>query len=263
MQVEELILNRNYAGFNIVNCGSEECKPLHHFGPAVRQHWLLHYVTSGFGRFEKDGEIYHLQPGQMFVIPPYITTYYEADIDHPWTYIWIGFKADDKLPVELPDILTVPELGTLFESFKQCSGLNNGKEAFLLSKVWEMFSILLEKSDKKSDWIDIALDFINNNYHNKISITDIADKVCFERSYFSSAFKKKMRISPQQYLFKLRMEKAADLIKNGGVKPSVAAFSVGYDDLFLFSKSFKRHFGLSPREYIKSFRLNTEGKVNE
>lgn len=255
MQIDELIINRDYKSFNIVSSGCEVCKSMHHFGPAVRPHWLLHYVTSGFGRFEKEGKVYYLQPGQMFVIPPYVTTYYEADAEHPWSYIWVGFNAEDELPVELPDVLTAPELGSVFESMKRCSELNNGKEAFLLSKVWEMFSILLEKSDNKSDWIDIALNFINNNYHNKISITDVADKVCFDRSYFSSAFKKKMRISPQQYLLKLRMEKAANLIKNSGVRPSVAATSVGYDDIFVFSKAFKKHFGVSPRAYLYDERV--------
>ena len=252
MQYTELLINRNYDGFNVVDFGHHDCKPFHSFGPAVRPYWLLHYVTTGFGRFEKEGRVYNLQPGQIFVIPPYVTTYYEADGKKPWNYIWIGFTADSELPMSLPDIITAPELGALFESMKQSSKLSNGKEAFLSAKVWELFSILLEQSKYVDDWVDAALNYINNSYHNKISITDIADKVGFERSYFSSAFKGKIGTSPKQYLLKLRMEKAAILMKSNGVKPSVAAASVGYDDIFVFSKAFKKHFGVSPRAYYSN-----------
>lgn len=252
MQYSELLINRNYDSFNVVDFGYENCEPMHHFGPAVRDYCLMHYVTSGFGRFEIEGRVYNLKPGQIFVIPKGVTTYYEADYKKPWNYIWIGFTSNTELPMELPDIITSPELGMLFESMKQCSKMNNGKEAFLSAKVWEMFGILLERTSKSNDWIDAAVSFMNNNYHYRINITDVAEKIGFDRSYFSSAFKNKMGITPQQYLLNIRMEKAADLMLKSGVKPSVAAISVGYEDMFVFSKAFKRHFGVSPREYIKN-----------
>lgn len=254
MQYTELLIDKNYDSFNPVDFGYHDCKPSHHFGPAVRQYWLLHYVTSGFGRFEKEGKVYHLQPGQIFVIPPHVTTYYEADSKRPWVYIWIGFTAENSLPIDLPDVITAPELGTLFESMKLCSKMSNGKEAYLSAKIWEMFSILLEQTKQSNDWTDAAISFMNNNYHNPINITEIAKRIGFDRSYFSSAFKKKIGISPQQYLLNLRMEKAAELMLKSGVKPSVAAASVGYDDLFVFSKAFKKHFGVSPRGYTEEFK---------
>ena len=253
MPYSELLIDRNYDSFNVVDFGYQSCNPSHHFGPAVRSYWLMHYVTSGFGRFEIEGRVYDLQPGQIFVIPQDVTTYYEADAKKPWNYIWVGFTSSQDLPIELPDVITTPELGTLFESLKQCSKMSNGKEAFLSAKVWEIFSILLERTSKSNDWIDAAMSFMNNNYHNGINITDVAEKIGFDRSYFSSAFKKKIGITPQQYLLNIRMEKAADLMLKSGVKPSVAAISVGYEDMFVFSKAFKRHFGVSPREYINKF----------
>lgn len=47
----------------------------------------------------------------------------------------------------------------------------------------------------------------------------------------------------------LRMEKAAELMTVYGEKPSTAGASVGYPDIYHFSKMFKKHFGVSPREY--------------
>lgn len=251
MEYREIVFNKGYSGFNPYDFGFEDCKPSHHYGPAVRPHWLLHYVISGFGFFEIDGKHYDIGPGQIFVIPPGVTTYYEADAKKPWRYIWVGFTTKDELPVKLPEIITAPELGEVFESMKQCSKMKSGKEAFLSGKIWELFALLLEQTKQSADWIDIAINFMQNNYHNKISITDVADKVGFDRSYFSSAFKKRMGMSPQSFLIKLRMEKAATLMLKSGIKPSIAATSVGYDDIFVFSKAFKKHFGVSPREFAK------------
>ena len=129
--------------------------------------------------------------------------------------------------------------------------MKSGKEAFLSGKIWELFAVLLEQTKQSADWIDIAVNFMHNNYHRKLKITDIADKVGFDRSYFSSAFKKRMGMSPQSFLIKLRMEKAATLMLKSDVKPSIAAVSVGYDDIFVFSKAFKKHFGIPPREFAK------------
>ncbi|MBQ3549479.1 MAG: AraC family transcriptional regulator [Clostridia bacterium] len=251
MQYRELVFNKGYSGFNPYDFGFEDCEPSHHYGPAVRPHWLLHYIISGFGYFEIDGKHYELSPGQIFVIPPGVTTYYQADAKKPWNYIWVGFTTKEELPVKLPDIFTAPELGSVFESMKQCMKMKSGKEAFLSGKIWELFAVLLEQTKQSADWIDIAINFMHNNYHRKLSITDIADKVGFDRSYFSSAFKKRMGMSPQSFLIKLRMEKAATLMLKSDVKPSIAAVSVGYDDIFVFSKAFKKHFGIPPREFAK------------
>ena len=45
------------------------------------------------------------------------------------------------------------------------------------------------------------------------------------------------------------MSVAASLLANGNVTVSVTAYSVGYTDIFTFSKMFKKHFGISPKEY--------------
>ncbi len=257
----ELIKYKKFSGINPCDFGYEICDPSHHFGPAVRENWLLHYVVSGFGRFEKEGKVFELTPGQIFVIPPGVTTYYEADAKHPWTYIWIGFTATDELPIKIPTVITAPELGEIFEDMKRCSEFESGKEEFLLSKIWEMFSILQKNAQTADEWINNAINYIHQNYHNPITVSDIVDVIGFDRCYFSSIFKKKTGLSPSRYLMKLRMEKAATLMLKSGVKPSVAANSVGYDDIFTFSKVFKKHFGVSPRYYTKDNNVNEVNNI--
>ena len=84
---------------------------------------------------------------------------------------------------------------------------------------------------------------------NGITVEEIAKKLNLDRTYFSTLFKRKTGVSPKQYLLDYRMSIAASLILKNDITVSVAAYSVGYSDIFTFSKMFKKHFGVSPKEY--------------
>lgn len=56
MGKDEIIINQNYSGLNPVQFGSEKCRSGWAYGPYVRTFWLLHYIVSGFGTFERDGK---------------------------------------------------------------------------------------------------------------------------------------------------------------------------------------------------------------
>ncbi len=58
-------------------------------------------------------------------------------------------------------------------------------------------------------------------------------------------------ISPINYIHKIRIEKAKELFKGDFGKISDVATSVGYNNIYHFSKMFKIHTGVSPSEYIK------------
>lgn len=83
-----------------------------------------------------------------------------------------------------------------------------------------------------------------------------------ERTAFSVYFKRRVGMTPQRYLMNLRMEKAAELMTQHGETVTTAARSVGYGDLFNFSKMFKRHFSMSPRAYVQAFRRSEKTDKN-
>ena len=57
------------------------------------------------------------------------------------------------------------------------------------------------------DYIDYAIRYIHSNYA-EIKIQDVAKYVNLNRTYFTTLFRKKMYMSPQEYLMKIRMESA-------------------------------------------------------
>jgi hypothetical protein len=132
-----------YGGLNPVLFGYEDCAKNHFFGPAIRKYYLLHFVVSGFGKFEIGGKSYSVGPGEIFVIPPDEETYYEADSEHPWHYIWIGFTGDPPCDLNV-SVLHKPELGDIFTDALKCKGMNRGKSAYSAGILWRIISCLLE-----------------------------------------------------------------------------------------------------------------------
>lgn len=254
MVFDEYIIEKSYADIIPILFGYENCAPGHSFGPALREYWLIHYVESGFGTFSRGGITYKLEPGQMFVIRPDEVTLYTADTDHPWAYHWVAFFCDGDMPLDLAPVITCPMAGEIFERIKNSRGMGNGMGAQIRGLIWQIFSLLMEQHKQQTDYLNVAISYMNAEYVNCITVKNVAEQLGLNRSYFSDYFKKRMGISPQKYLMNIRMEKAADLILSGK-KPSVAATSVGYEDIFAFSKAFKKHFGVCPREYANKNKL--------
>ena len=89
-----LMLRQRYQTFQdlyLCYCGYARCEPLHSYGPAVRPNYLLHYVVEGRGIFQMGGATHALSKGEGFLIEPNKQTFYQADAQEPWTYLWIGF----------------------------------------------------------------------------------------------------------------------------------------------------------------------------
>lgn len=252
MQHCVIVANKGYKDLNPVSFGYQNCEKKYSFGPAVRMQWIIHFVVSGFGYYKIGEREYRIGPGEIFVIPPYEETYYEADDKNPWSYIWINFTADEPLPLELKDTIRCPEAQSIFYSMKKCDELKNGASAFLCSKLWELFALLSENEAHNTDYIEKALEYIHSEYmNNNVTIDEIAGVLNLDRTYFSTLFKKRVGVSPKQYLLNYRMSIAASLMTENKNSVSVAAYSVGYTDIFNFSKMFKRYYGVSPKEYVK------------
>ncbi len=245
-----IIPDKGYKDISPVQFGYENCDKTHFFGPAVRTHWLIHYVVSGSGIFRIGDAEYAVHSDSIFVIPPYVETYYAANASDPWSYIWIGFTASGTLPAPLPDVLHCPEARSIFTEMKACEAHDDAsRSAYLTSKLWELFTLLLRGEAHPQNYIETALTCIHSEYMNGITVDEIAQRLSLDRTYFSTLFKKQLGISPKQYLLRYRMQLAAKLMRENQSSVTVAAYSVGYSDIFNFSRMFKRHFGVTPSEY--------------
>ena len=98
-------------------------------------------------------------------------------------------------------------------------------------------------------YIKEALGFIDSNYSRDVSVEEIADACGLNRSYFGKLFKETLGQSPQQYLIRYRMTKAAELLKATRISIAEVGRSVGYENQLHFSRAFKNVFGISPSQH--------------
>lgn len=97
--------------------------------------------------------------------------------------------------------------------------------------------------------IENAKKYIQMNYNKDISLDEIAAHISMSSYYFSRIFSKFEGITYKDYLIKLRMEKAKQLLKEGKKSIKQISREVGYLDQNYFSKSFKKYFNKSPSDF--------------
>ena len=191
--------NRKFSEFYLCYCGYARCEPLHSFGPAVRPNYLIHLILDGKGIFRVGEVQYELGAGQGFLIEPEIQTFYQADKDSPWTYLWIGFggsRAQEYLrDIGLGNgsgIFRCAETDSLKHMLidilkKNTYTVENDfyRESFLYS----FFAVLsgsiegenISREETENIYVREALEYIQNNYHYGIRVSDISDYVGISR----------------------------------------------------------------------------------
>ncbi len=114
------------------------------------------------------------------------------------------------------------------------------------------------KTDKNTEIIKRAIDYINTHYSENISITDVADYVYLNEDYFGKLFRRKLDKSFSDYLTQVRMKEAERLLRTGKFKIYQVGERVGYKSSNYFIKAFKTHTGFTPKEYLRNFGVENE-----
>ena len=266
-----LFKNRKFSDFYLCFCGYAKCEPLHSFGPAVRPNYLMHIITEGRGKYSVDGKQYELKAGQGFLIEPEVQTFYQADSEDPWSYMWIGFSGA-RAKEYLSDLglgggnLTfdchhMAELKAMLQNIVKRNTYTIENEFLRESFLYQTFAVLsrslniqkLSGNERNTDniYVKQAVEFIQNNYLDPIRVSDIADYVGISRGYLHKLFLELLSQSPQDYLISCRMTRGAELLSVTELSIEEIALSCGYTDPLAFSKIFKRNTGMTPRQYRK------------
>ncbi|MCP3738160.1 AraC family transcriptional regulator [Rossellomorea sp. BNER] len=93
--------------------------------------------------------------------------------------------------------------------------------------------------------------FIDHHFHQNLSIESLASMADLSPKYYSALFKKEYDISVSEYIMKLRVNHAKQLLAKGQKKIRDIAKEVGYSDEFYLSRKFKQTVGISSSTYRK------------
>jgi transcriptional regulator GlxA family with amidase domain len=94
-----------------------------------------------------------------------------------------------------------------------------------------------------------AISIVDGEYCEKLSLDDIARRVATSRRQLQRSFAEAGETSFRSYLQKVRMERAAELLREGDSPVNRVATAVGYRQPAQFAKAFRRHHGAPPSEF--------------
>lgn len=273
------LLEPKFKEFHLCFCGFAQCEPLHSYGPASRPNYIIHYIMDGKGIYQVGEKKYKLSKGQGFLIEPEELTFYQADQEEPWSYLWVGVG------------------GTGAKKFIQDIGLNSQQRIFrcadgeklneivmdmmkhtrstvsdlyyLQGKLYELFSVLaadvvieeLMEENKENRYIQEAVTYIRNHYAAGLTVEELAGYLGVNRSYFYTLFKNKLQLSPKEFLTKFRISRAREQLILTEESVENIAVACGYHSTLVFTKNFKQETGMTPTEFRKTNRKVTKERL--
>jgi two-component system response regulator YesN len=177
-----------------------------------------------------------------------------------WINRWLAYQTDpDTIYKEAFEIVT-----TLFMNEQHMSVLLEGFEQLKRSETLEELSRLLQahirgyrnsfavgshtaKGNKQL--VDKSIDYISAHYTGELTLQQLADHVHMSKNYFCLQFKHHTGQNFIDYVIRLRIGKAKEIMAEPGLKIYEVAEKAGFNDVKYFSKLFKKMTGLSPVEY--------------
>lgn len=131
------------------------------------------------------------------------------------------------------------------------------KELFLRGSLLELISLLLSEKQnqyqgKYRQYIPLVLsacEYMEKNLQNHITLSDIAASANLSVGFFHKVFKEIKGETPNEYLLKLRIEKAQSLLQKTTTALAEIAILCGFQSQGYFNFVFKKTLGITPREY--------------
>ena len=236
--------NRGFVELNPLAFGAESCRAGKFFGPARREHYLIHFIYRGEGVLENLRGRHTVKAGQAFLIRPGEVCKYISSEENPWVYVWIGFGG--RLAERFDDVQDVFEYnGEIIHGLESLLGEENCLEERLCAFLFSLTADIAPHT-AKNDRIKQVLDFIDVHYMHSVRVEDIAETLHVNRKYLARIFIEKTGQTIKECLTERRLYEAERLLRDGH-SVSETALMVGYSDSFNFSKAFKKKNGFPPK----------------
>lgn len=249
---------------------------------ALRPHfhsgYVIGYVFSGryccqlarYQYFEfRPGETTLLNPGEVHEDfasgqkRDYLTVNIQERLFEMLLYD-LGACARDLPCFHRPKIQPDSQMGRIFASLRQeVDGRDSGREFAIRSLVTELALYLsrhlaptssrlerYETRTRAARWeVRKAIEFLQDTYTLEFDLDRVAKVAGLSKYYLIKLFKKAVGLSPHQYIFQLRVERAKNMLASTSKSMADISMELGFFDQSHFSNAFKRFTGISPLAY--------------
>ncbi len=122
----------------------------------------------------------------------------------------------------------------------------------ILYKEEKLFSSKSSRGEAENiEIVKNVIAYIDEHISEKITLKELSSCVSMSEKYFCSFFSRQTGCTPFEYVNRLRIERACELLKTHNKSVTDAAFETGFESLSYFIRRFKRQMGLSPSQYKK------------
>jgi len=238
-------------------------------GPAQISHYSLHFVLNGLVQLTYDNDKIVLGKGDVFCKFPNTTYVYEVVAsDAPLQMKWFSLDGEQmvsllemigvtsKRPYRQKAIQTEVEIA-LNRAFQISQSTDKQHRLGLYSSIFRIFSLLsteeteVQSANTPEKWVQKSLDFIKEYYNEQVTVADVARFIGFHRTYFTKFFTQIVGVPPAKYIQELRLSKGKQMLQHTRLSVTEIALSIGYPDLYSFTRSFTKKYGCSPKEMRK------------
>jgi AraC-like DNA-binding protein len=233
-----------------------------------QDNYLLIYTLSGEGHILYRKRDVTVSPGQAFFISCIEHQFYETGLQNPWEFKWIHcagtacqnffqlINENSFNPVSLSDSASwIEQLDSLEKAFTMTGIQKDLRTSTVLHAIFS--EMLMYKAGYKDETthlkynssIDTVVDFIHQNYREKLKIEDLSKQVHWSEYHFLRVFKKSTGLSPYDYIINYRINKSKSLLKETPLTVEGIAYEVGFGNVNNFIRDFKKLTGTTPLRF--------------
>ncbi|WP_052712254.1 AraC family transcriptional regulator [Domibacillus indicus] len=236
--------------------------------------YIFQYTLNGYGEIQADEQTLPVRPGEAFIAKvPSNHRYYLPKESTEWEFLFItleGTKAEecwDYLIKQFGFRIALENAGPLIfllQKIYQFAVKEGIEDTFTSSAYAYEFIMGLYRFSKGIDYVKtdmpddirMSIQFMTAHYHEPLSLDEIAGHAGLSKHYFTNKFQKYMKTTPIQFLAKIRMQKAMELLSTTNKTIHEIAVETGYDNANYFSKVFKKMIGMSADSFRKDKKMN-------
>jgi AraC-like DNA-binding protein len=222
------------------------------------------YIVKGKARYTIDGKVYDLGPGDLHCLTEGMekeAVTFPRELMHcfsiNFTQLFPGSKfSPPSLPI-LSHIGLKQDIINLFRELtiswsKQHEGYIPKTRALLMMILFRFSEILIYDADSQiSDYrIDKAIKIISLEYPDKLTVRYLAKQVQLDEVYFGHLFKRETGMTVHQYIMRIRIRNAENMLQTGNYKVHEVAEQCCFSDALHFYKSFRDLRGFPPSRCI-------------
>lgn len=225
-----------------------------------RLDYQIIYIDKGYGQFLIKDRFIEIHSGCIVILQPGAENHYEFSADSLADYYWIHFTGfgvpgllkNLQLEENMFDVGELFEFKKTFESMAKAVATEDfTTDSYLSSCMYMLLAKIAKRVHIPDNPLRKVLICMQNENINTLSNADYARMCGLSEYHFIRTFKKRTGMTPHQYLAKITVNKAMELISTTDLNITEIAHALGFNDNLYFSRFFKKATGRSPKNFIK------------